>query len=36
LPIGLQIVGPHWQEEKVLRIAQAYEAAHGEFGTANY
>lgn len=25
LPIGLQIVGGHWQEAKVLRAAQAYE-----------
>ncbi|NTU62579.1 MAG: Asp-tRNA(Asn)/Glu-tRNA(Gln) amidotransferase subunit GatA [Chloroflexi bacterium] len=32
LPIGLQIVGPHWQEEKILRIATAYEEARGEFG----
>jgi aspartyl-tRNA(Asn)/glutamyl-tRNA(Gln) amidotransferase subunit A len=34
LPIGLQIVGPHWQEEKIIRIAKAYEEARGEFGTA--
>jgi aspartyl-tRNA(Asn)/glutamyl-tRNA(Gln) amidotransferase subunit A len=27
LPIGLQIVGPHWGEAKVLRLAQAYEQA---------
>jgi aspartyl-tRNA(Asn)/glutamyl-tRNA(Gln) amidotransferase subunit A len=27
LPIGLQIIGPHWQEARVLRIAGAYEAA---------
>jgi aspartyl-tRNA(Asn)/glutamyl-tRNA(Gln) amidotransferase subunit A len=27
LPIGLQIVGAHWQEAKVLRAAQAYETA---------
>ena len=32
LPIGLQIVGPHWQEEKVLQIAEEYEEARGEFG----
>jgi aspartyl-tRNA(Asn)/glutamyl-tRNA(Gln) amidotransferase subunit A len=27
LPIGLQIVGPHWQERKVLELAFAYEQA---------
>jgi aspartyl-tRNA(Asn)/glutamyl-tRNA(Gln) amidotransferase subunit A len=27
LPIGLQIAGPHWREEIVLRLAQAYEQA---------
>jgi aspartyl-tRNA(Asn)/glutamyl-tRNA(Gln) amidotransferase subunit A len=27
LPIGLQIVGPHWGEAKVLQLAQAYEQA---------
>jgi aspartyl-tRNA(Asn)/glutamyl-tRNA(Gln) amidotransferase subunit A len=27
LPIGLQIIGPHWGEAKVLRIAYAYEQA---------
>jgi len=27
LPIGLQIAGPHWQETKVLQLAQAYEKA---------
>ena len=26
MPIGLQIVGGHWQEAKVLRAAQAYES----------
>ncbi|MFZ0814633.1 MAG: amidase [Candidatus Sulfotelmatobacter sp.] len=26
LPIGLQIAGPHWREDLVLRLAQAYEA----------
>jgi aspartyl-tRNA(Asn)/glutamyl-tRNA(Gln) amidotransferase subunit A len=26
LPIGLQIAGPHWREELVLRMARAYEA----------
>jgi len=25
LPIGLQIVGPHWGEAKVLQLAYAYE-----------
>jgi len=27
LPIGLQIAGPHWREDLVLRLAQAYENA---------
>ncbi|PIQ76371.1 Asp-tRNA(Asn)/Glu-tRNA(Gln) amidotransferase GatCAB subunit A [Candidatus Peregrinibacteria bacterium CG10_big_fil_rev_8_21_14_0_10_49_24] len=27
LPIGLQIMGPQWQEENVLKIAHAYEQA---------
>jgi aspartyl-tRNA(Asn)/glutamyl-tRNA(Gln) amidotransferase subunit A len=27
LPIGLQIVGPHWGEELVLQLAQSYEQA---------
>jgi aspartyl-tRNA(Asn)/glutamyl-tRNA(Gln) amidotransferase subunit A len=27
LPIGLQIAGPHWREDLVLRLAHAYEAA---------
>jgi aspartyl-tRNA(Asn)/glutamyl-tRNA(Gln) amidotransferase subunit A len=27
LPIGLQIIGPHWKEEGVLRLAYAYEQA---------
>ncbi len=27
LPIGLQIVGPHWGERKVLQLAHAYEQA---------
>jgi aspartyl-tRNA(Asn)/glutamyl-tRNA(Gln) amidotransferase subunit A len=27
LPIGLQIIGPHWTEEGVLRLAYAYERA---------
>jgi Asp-tRNA(Asn)/Glu-tRNA(Gln) amidotransferase A subunit family amidase len=35
LPIGLQIVGLHWQENKIIQIARAYEEARGEFGIAN-
>ena len=27
LPIGLQIMGPQWQEERILKIAYAYEQA---------
>jgi aspartyl-tRNA(Asn)/glutamyl-tRNA(Gln) amidotransferase subunit A len=27
LPIGLQIIGPHWREDRVLRLAYAYEQA---------
>ncbi len=27
LPIGLQIAGPHWREDLVLRLARAYESA---------
>ena len=27
LPIGLQIIGPHWREERVLQLAYAYEQA---------
>ncbi|MGD0271357.1 MAG: amidase family protein, partial [Candidatus Sulfotelmatobacter sp.] len=27
LPIGLQIAGPHWREDLVLRLAFAYEQA---------
>jgi Asp-tRNA(Asn)/Glu-tRNA(Gln) amidotransferase A subunit family amidase len=27
LPIGLQIAGPHWREDFVLRLAHAYEQA---------
>ena len=27
LPIGLQIVGPHWREDLVLRLAYGYEQA---------
>jgi len=29
LPIGLQIAGPHWREDLVLRLAHAYEQATG-------
>jgi aspartyl-tRNA(Asn)/glutamyl-tRNA(Gln) amidotransferase subunit A len=34
LPIGLQIVGAHWQEEKIIQIAKSYEEARGKFGIA--
>jgi aspartyl-tRNA(Asn)/glutamyl-tRNA(Gln) amidotransferase subunit A len=27
LPIGLQIIGPHWGEARVLQLAHAYEQA---------
>jgi aspartyl-tRNA(Asn)/glutamyl-tRNA(Gln) amidotransferase subunit A len=27
LPIGLQIIGPHWREDRVLQLAHAYEQA---------
>ena len=27
LPVGLQIAGPHWREDLVLRLAHAYESA---------
>jgi Asp-tRNA(Asn)/Glu-tRNA(Gln) amidotransferase A subunit family amidase len=27
LPIGLQIAGPHWQEQRVLQLAYAFEQA---------
>jgi aspartyl-tRNA(Asn)/glutamyl-tRNA(Gln) amidotransferase subunit A len=29
LPIGLQIIGPHWREDRVLQLAYAYEQATG-------
>jgi aspartyl-tRNA(Asn)/glutamyl-tRNA(Gln) amidotransferase subunit A len=29
LPIGLQLMGPQWSEETVLRTAHAYEAVSG-------
>jgi aspartyl-tRNA(Asn)/glutamyl-tRNA(Gln) amidotransferase subunit A len=28
LPIGLQLLGPHWSEAALLRLADAYERAH--------
>jgi aspartyl-tRNA(Asn)/glutamyl-tRNA(Gln) amidotransferase subunit A len=28
LPIGLQLLGPHWSEASLLRLADAYEQAH--------
>jgi aspartyl-tRNA(Asn)/glutamyl-tRNA(Gln) amidotransferase subunit A len=34
LPIGLQIVGARWQEDKIIQVARAYEAARGEWGIA--
>jgi aspartyl-tRNA(Asn)/glutamyl-tRNA(Gln) amidotransferase subunit A len=32
LPIGLQIVGAHWQEDKIIQVARKYEEARGELG----
>ena len=29
LPVGLQIIGPHFEEGRVLRLARAFEAAGG-------
>ncbi|HEV2388663.1 MAG TPA: amidase [Candidatus Acidoferrales bacterium] len=29
LPIGLQLIGPHWSEARLLRIGYAYEQAEG-------
>jgi len=29
LPIGIQLLGPHWGEETLFRLAQAYETASG-------
>jgi len=29
LPVGLQIIGQWWQEKTILRIAHAFESAHG-------
>ena len=34
LPIGLQIVGPRWREEKIIQVARVYEEARGKFGIA--
>ncbi len=34
LPIGLQIVGAHWQEDQIIQVARAYEAARGKLGIA--
>ncbi|MBR1757938.1 MAG: Asp-tRNA(Asn)/Glu-tRNA(Gln) amidotransferase subunit GatA [Lachnospiraceae bacterium] len=31
LPIGLQIIGNHFREDQILRVASAYEAIRGEF-----
>jgi aspartyl-tRNA(Asn)/glutamyl-tRNA(Gln) amidotransferase subunit A len=28
LPIGFQLMGPHWGEPTILRLAHAYEHAH--------
>jgi aspartyl-tRNA(Asn)/glutamyl-tRNA(Gln) amidotransferase subunit A len=29
LPLGLQIAGPHWREDRVYQAAYAYEQASG-------
>jgi aspartyl-tRNA(Asn)/glutamyl-tRNA(Gln) amidotransferase subunit A len=34
LPIGLQIVGARWREDKIIQVARVYEEARGEFGIA--
>jgi len=34
LPIGMQIAGPHWREDLVLRVAHAYEQATAWHGRA--
>ena len=36
LPIGLQIVGPNWQEDKILQVAHTYEQARGEFRISDF
>jgi aspartyl-tRNA(Asn)/glutamyl-tRNA(Gln) amidotransferase subunit A len=28
LPVGLQLLGPHWSEANLLRLAHAYQTAH--------
>jgi aspartyl-tRNA(Asn)/glutamyl-tRNA(Gln) amidotransferase subunit A len=28
LPVGFQLMGPHWGESDILRLAHAYEQAH--------
>jgi Asp-tRNA(Asn)/Glu-tRNA(Gln) amidotransferase A subunit family amidase len=33
LPVGLQIVGKHFDERTLLGVAHAYEAARGPFAT---
>jgi aspartyl-tRNA(Asn)/glutamyl-tRNA(Gln) amidotransferase subunit A len=33
LPIGLQIIGPRWQEGKLLQLAHAWEQLRGDFST---
>ena len=35
LPIGLQIVGPRWREDKIIQVARAYEEAREELGNAD-
>lgn len=32
LPIGVQIVGPHWREDRIVQVVRAYEEARGKFG----
>jgi aspartyl-tRNA(Asn)/glutamyl-tRNA(Gln) amidotransferase subunit A len=34
LPVGLQILGPAFKEENILRVGHAYEQRRGEFGMA--
>jgi aspartyl-tRNA(Asn)/glutamyl-tRNA(Gln) amidotransferase subunit A len=35
LPIGLQITGPHWREDLILRVAGAYERATAWHGSSS-
>ena len=35
LPVGLQILGPAFKEENILRVGHAYECARGPFGSAS-